>query len=226
MKQVFFVRTGTHTILTNYTNLFSEYDSGAGWVFTEASMRAPWPCAGVLRNLGIWRDPAPGTGESVTITLRVNGAATALVCVLSGTNQSAVTTGTDISVVLGDLITVSYVTSASPAALNHPEIISIEFEGSVARESGYAIATTGAITGTKYDGVFRGPSNWSNSDGLNHRDVVAVPGALTGFWADFETAPGSGKSITFTIRKNGVDQDGSGGTPDTRLTISDSATTG
>jgi hypothetical protein len=62
--------------------------------------------------------------------------------------------------------------------------------------------------------------NWGGEVSIN-----AVEGDVTRLDVNLDGAPGTG-SYTFTIEKNGVLQDGSGGTVDTRVTISGASTTG
>jgi hypothetical protein len=55
---------------------------------------------------------------------------------------------------------------------------------------------------------------------------VGADGTLTSISYRLGVAPGAGKSFLFVLYKNNTIQDGSGGTPDTQVTISESGTTG
>lgn len=66
-----------------------------------------------IKNLYVYAETAPGTGESMAITLRKNASDTALTATVSGTGTTANDTSNTISFTSGDKATYSVVPSAS-----------------------------------------------------------------------------------------------------------------
>jgi hypothetical protein len=78
----------------------------------------------------------------------------------------------------------------------------------------------------RYQNVFNGEKQYDFS-GDEVEQIVATPGSITRYRIVSNNAlgPGSGKSFTFHIVLNGVTQDGTGGTTDTALALTDGNTT-
>jgi hypothetical protein len=84
---------------------------------TSESLRAvPVPFTGLIKNLRVNMNLAPGAGKNWTFTLRVNGADTAITVTIA----NAATNGTDlthvVSVTKGDLLSWKCVPTTTPAA--------------------------------------------------------------------------------------------------------------
>lgn len=104
--------------------------------------------------------------------------------------------------------------------------LSIEFESTTAKESGYSGAPFALnTTSTVRNGVFAGYS-WTTNAGTTTHNVAAAAGDLKEAKIRLSGSPGSGKSYVFNMYKNGTKQDGTGGTVDTTITIADAATEG
>jgi hypothetical protein len=87
---------------------------------TEANAQIAISRTGTIRNLGAKASAAVGGGATVTVTVRKNGADTAQTLTLANADGTGwkQTTGATISVVAGDLITISVATdnAGAPAA--------------------------------------------------------------------------------------------------------------
>ena len=86
---------------------------------TEANAQVLIPRAGILRNLRAVASATIGGGATVTVSIRKNGAATALSIALAAADTTVMATDTDsITVAAGDLITFSIATTndGAPAA--------------------------------------------------------------------------------------------------------------
>lgn len=94
---------------------------------TESVVRIVMPVAGVLRNLTVVTDGAPGAAKTYIYTVRVNGADTTLTCTVSG---AVATTASDTThsatVAAGDTVTVKLVTLAAAATQRHSVSLSLE----------------------------------------------------------------------------------------------------
>jgi hypothetical protein len=80
---------------------------------TEARVELKMLQAGTFQNLGVTIVTAPGTGNSVAITLDKNGSTTALTCTISAASTSCIDETDVISVAVNDLVDWKIVGSAS-----------------------------------------------------------------------------------------------------------------
>lgn len=217
--------------VTSYADLLS----GCRTPTTSTSAYVPIvPAAGAIRNIVIAIDTAAGTSASWTFTLQKNTAAssysgfadTAAVITIAGVSQLAGEYLGEVSIAAGDLVRLKIQPSAGPA----PAAASInrsayEFMSADPGVSIYCGSAGGMGTSTKYEHPFR-PSgeNWEATLG-NSMGLAAAAGTITALYAYGATVGGAnpGTGYDWVIYKNGVAQDGSGGTPDTRLSMDVSA---
>jgi len=197
---------------------------------TEVRGTVVWPVAGVFANLLITGVVAPGAGKSWTFTVRKNGVDTALTVTISDTATSARDSTHTVSVAAGDSVTLQAVPSGSPTAISLVTV-AVEFTSTGTGESGYAgqpTSTAIVATAARYQGVFRMNLLFAATTATSGaaRSLAAAAGTITALYAFLDGTPGAGKNYTFSIYKNGVRQDGTAGTPDTRVVVADSATTG
>lgn len=219
-RQSFSTYTTAGTNATNYINPVL----ARAWATVEFQGSTTWAVTGWFFNLDITTTSAPTSGKSITYTLRVNGGDTGLTCTIANTATSCSDRTHGVAIAPGDRLTLKRTTSGSPTVAKSR--ITIEHQGATANESGYAtqsVSSGNEGQTTQLTNAFR-----SRDDGLsdNNAGVAAAAGNVTALYAAVGAAPGSGKSWTFTVLKNGTAQNGTGGTPDTRVTIADSATTG
>lgn len=85
---------------------------------TEANVEGQVPIAGAVRNLSVFTQPAPGSGQSVTVTFRLNSADTAITCTVSGTNNTCTDVAHSLSVPSGSGIDLKLTSTATAAAEN------------------------------------------------------------------------------------------------------------
>lgn len=210
----------------------------------------PWPATGTFRNFVVSTDVAPGVGKTCTYTVRKNGVDTALTVTLSGTQ----TTGSDlthsVAVALGDHLVLKKNGNGTTPTFGTIFQYVVEFDGDNAGESVYGTQISRGSTWTSpayYS--WMGNGRYTSSSTLAtvvstaaynsvdspyySNEVCTFAGALTHYEAyrvtsagtDTLAGPGVGKSLTFQIIKNGVVQDGTGGTVNTTATISGTNTT-
>lgn len=219
MKQVLFGNSGASA--PTGTVYAAPMQADASWNATEANVRAPWPTPGVLRNLVVDISAAPTVGNSRTFTLRKTGSGTALTVTISDTATTARITGTDVAVTTGDLLALEHTGSGSPASATARW--SLEFEGTTAKESGYALVLTSASQAgsPRAAGLFTTTAGTFSTSPppANIANIVAAAGTLTRLIASVDTAPGVGNGYTFYVNKNGTRQDGSGGSVNTACAL-------
>ena len=140
----------------------------------------------------------------------------------------AATTGADttnvVGVAPGDLVYWRVTPVSTPTVSE--QRVSVEFWGTVVGESGYGGLSTLNDTLTYRSPLFAA-SGWNSGSGtIINFSIAAAAGSVAAVAYNLDQAPGVGTSYLLAISKNGTIQDGSGGTPDTRVTIANAATTG
>lgn len=181
---------------------------------------------GTLQNLYLKLGTAPGAGKSYTFAVLINGSASGITITISDTATSGSDTTHTAAVVKGDRVTVKSTPSGTPATTTVKAYLE-------------QVNTT---TGESYNGNMRNLGMTTNSSAnryfspLGARSayattgqalmVIPLIGSMTEWRISLSGSPGSGKSYSFVIFKNGVAQDGTSGTPNTTITIADAATSG
>ncbi len=94
------------------TNYYGE----PGVSVTEDNVVDIMPVARTLQNLRVYLNGSPGAGQSYTVTVRVNGADTAIGCVISDSATTGFDTTDTVTVAAGDRISIKVVTSGSANA--------------------------------------------------------------------------------------------------------------
>jgi hypothetical protein len=226
MKQLVCLRSFNAPFSTRVSNLWHTLSFGA----TEANEQTIWPCPGTFSNLIVNLDGAPGTlgsGKGWTFTLRKNGVDTALTVTIMETATTARDIVNTVTVAAGDLLTLGGVAISSPASPgSQGMLMNLEFSSTNAGESGYGMSTSNLSTSaTVWNGVFA-QWTWATTSGAATQNVVAAAGVLDAYRVRLTGLPGAGKTYTFNLYKNGVKQDGTGGTANTTIVIDNSSTSG
>lgn len=183
----------------------------------------PWLVAGEFQVFGVTLSSAPGTGKSWTFTFVKNGVDTALTVTISDSAVHAVISGV-VAVSAGDVIAVRRTSTGSPSASGLLAHITTEFHGTAVGVSGYGSADQ-SVSGTVNCSLFQS-GGWTAAVVDWNRSIVGTGGTLTDLAVTLRAAPGGAASRTFVVYKNGVKQDGTGGTVNTTITITGAATTG
>jgi hypothetical protein len=186
-----------------------------------AAAEVPVPLAGTFSNLTAYSPP--GAHPNYTIILLVNGVETALKCAVASTEQLATDRANSVNVVAGDLVCFRVTVNPPGSGFGYPLNLSVEFEG--------AAHWFGAIPG----GAFTGPgtteaggclgngflsSNVGGAQLSTSYSICSTPGTLTGIRIR-ENTVGIGGGWLAWIRKNGINQDGTGGTVNTQVALAD-----
>lgn len=181
---------------------------------SATTQRQPMPIGGTFRNLRVELTAALVGADTRTIALMVNGSDSALTVTLTSASTVATLTGTDVTVNAGDLVQWHSTAADNPAASTLS--ISVDFEASSGSNvSVYATGGGDLFSGATGDSLLYSDGNWGTYPG----SIAATPGTITRWDALLSAAPGVGNGFVFVIEKNGVNQDGTAGTPDTRITF-------
>ena len=182
--------------------------------------RAPIAAAGTLRNLRVWTSAAPGA--NIVATLFVNGVASALQVTLNTGTASATDTDS-VAVAVDDLI--EFRLQNSTGSGSRILKCSVDFEATDANASIYGFGDAAANIGAAgaREAILCGGEWAADTDTYS---LVGTDGTVTRWTIRLSTAPGAGTNRLFRIYKNGTAQDGTGGTPDTTITIADAAQAG
>lgn len=160
---------------------------------------------GTFSNLRISLGAAPGSGKSYTFRLRVNGSNTNIVVTISDTDTTGVDSSNTATVSAGDIVSFSCTPSGTPTAASSVRFC-IQFSGSTEKES-LLIGGTGSNShssgGPYYSNAVSAYSGASETGVADEDSVIAVSGTIKNLYVAMSTAPGSGKSRTFTLMVNG-----------------------
>ncbi len=196
------------------------------WDATQGTHRSPVSAPGTFRNLRAKCRTALGVGNSRTFAIYKNGTITGLTVTVGNDTSIHDDIVNTVVVAAGDTIAIGSTPTGTPVSTIVD--IAIEFEGDNDNESIYGGPITTLGTGTVYHNIYTCDSG-SGGTSLavdDSQTLWPVAGTLTRSDVRLNTAPGGVTARTFTIYKNGVAQDGAGGTPDTRVVISGASTTG
>lgn len=185
----------------------------------SASTLESVPTAGTFGQWYVQLTVAPGVGNSRTLTLQKNGSGTTVTVTISGTATTASFTGTPVSWASNDTIRCQQTTTGTPAAATWTSAIA--FTPTTDGETIHGWFSPTSPTLNNFHPIFAGRSAGGFFTHHYDSNVMALAGTITKHRMALFTAPGAGKSHTFALRKNLTTQDGTGGTPDTRITISD-----
>jgi hypothetical protein len=201
----------------------SEY-AGPDWIVNWSATEVPgtyaWLAEGEFSNFYIQLSAAPGSGKSYTFTLRINGVDTACAITISNFATTGSYTGAAVSVNEGDDVTLRSTPSGTPTAVSVSG--SIQFDGVNPGEwcsGNVAHVATAPISSRQSQFPFEWNNDWNVAAELN---VFGIYGWVKKIQINLAAATGGGGTRTFTVYKNGVAQDGTGGTPNTSITFSGS----
>ena len=212
---------GSSDDLDNTITEYNLFNSRETWISAESRRQQLIATAGIIDNLFIELETAPGEGKSYIFTLRVNGAPSALTVTISNTD----TTGNDIihsvSVSAGDSICIEAAPSGTPdVGLGADSWWTCRFIGTTDQESlilGVSEATLDAAA-TEYTYLENGNGNWEATEAYQ---IIPTNGTLKKLYVELESAPGAGKSYVFTLRINGANGIITCTVSDTNITAND-----
>lgn len=231
----------TQPLITKASTVPAAATRQAGWpavsvqFLSSADAIVIWAASGTFANFCVVLDVAPGVGTSRIFTFKNVTQGTSVAVTVSGTNTTNRETGSTLAVTAGDLLQCEQTVTGSPAALGSCELMS-EFTGTNPNETGYTmhhVPSNGALSqasGTEYvAGPFCG-TTFNTTDPPVAANIIAVDGSITALYGRCGSAPGAGKSWDFYLRKSTdhgttwVLQDGSGGTVNTKCSVTGTTT--
>lgn len=223
MKQTWF----SNVIILSGGGYYNPVSSITDMSAFETAHRCPVRAPGVIRNFLITLKDALLTTQTRTFTVRKNGVNTALTITLSG---AGTTEGSDlthaVTVAAGDELSVVQSTFFSPASTQAYCRLEFEADADDTTVYGSGGGTNQLDAPTRYRPILSGCADISTTGEALNASFASVDGTLTDLDVRLSVAPTGVKSRTFTIIKNTVAQDGTGGTPNTVIVVTGSATTG
>jgi len=192
---------------TNYSGIYP----GSQWsvnedLWSDAAVQTI-PTSGFISNLRVYLPTAaPGAGKSLTFTVRKNKADTDLTCTISGTDTAGVDTVHSIEFAAGDKISISCTPSNTPTSPGHVKW-SVVWTPIVFDEyillTGGDISNAGINTYTSLHFATNAVTNTLVYEARSH-SLAPVAGTIKSMYVYVTAAPGSGKNVKFTLRRNGV----------------------
>lgn len=220
MNQVLLGRSDlVHSPTATRYNFIQGASESDVWNTGYSAVRSVIPYDCTIKNLYVETDDAPGAGESFTYTVMKNGSTTSLETVIADTATSNTDSTNTASFSAGDTVAIRFVPSSASATSTRARW-SVEVETA----SGFIIvAGNTSNPGTDTTRRYTHPCSsgaFSTVLTVGYSLVVPLDGTITNFYANLDGTPGSGKSYTISIYKNGSEEASS------VITIADTATAG
>jgi hypothetical protein len=162
--------------------------------FTKMVVSAP----GTLRNMQVVWNNSPGSGRSQTITLRKNGASSALAVEVADTNTTGIDDSNEVSVSPGDIVNLMHTDTNAIFSGRTPSVC-IEFEGDNAKESNIFSGTLGSSADGYFN--FQGGSIPTATQ-ADAQQLIDTPGVISDLYVALPENSADGQ--TYTLYKNGV----------------------
>ena len=182
---------------TSYNNVYNHYS----WsnTFDRATLI---PKSATIKEFYIKRTSSPGTGYTATYELQKNGSTVSTISFSDSEYGLKSNTGLSISIVAGDILRISAVTTSG--ATGSFVYSGVVFEPETTGES-FICGTTTATTAINNYFIF--PATVSNSWSSSESDRESLSSGsfiLKDFITEIENAPTAGNSWSFYLRKNNV----------------------
>jgi hypothetical protein len=193
----------------------------------ENVSKSPWAVDGTFSRLYVNITTAMPASQSVAFEVYKNGVATGLVVTIANPSTSGSDTTNSFTVVAGDQLSMRALGTANSSV--GTVTWSLRFESVISAVHGYAFAygsdhSNGAVSNGGGVNPFFASTGWTGSF---HAGVVANAMTIDAFYLRLSTALTGANAWVWTIYKNLVAQDGTSGTPDTRVAMnSGTGTTG
>lgn len=184
--------------------------NGTGALSSAENVLHVVPIAGTISSMYARVGTAMSAG-TYTFTVRKGASVgsalsdTTITCAVSSSSQTCNDTTHTVSVSAGEILDISITPASTPTAQTRLQL-GIVFDGTTAGESmilsGSSAGSTGSATGYYVLG-YEDTGPFSTETGA--RSVMPTGGTIDKLTASVISAPGVGKSRTYTLRKNGAD---------------------
>jgi len=194
---------GTYDNVSNSATEMTFAYGGRTWIANGDYARMQLISApGKLKSLIVKLENAPGVGNSVTLTIRINQANTLLAVTVSGTDTTGSNKTNEITVSPGDQLSIS-ATPASTPTVGYAKW-SFIFEGDNKKESILpgGINDTLSTTLTEYN-VWAGHES-NNAAATIWAQRIPTSGKIKDFYCETQNAPGGSEDYTMTLMLNGA----------------------
>jgi len=173
---------------------------------TENDQRQVCPTSGKIKNLYVKLNEAPGSGNSFTFTLRVDGVNSDLTVTISDDATTGNDTVHEISVSAEDILTMEIVPFSSPTFGTYGNW-GMAFVADIDGESVILAGTDNDLNAGSTEYMYlQGDDNkaWHATEGQRYQ--LGQSCILKKLYVLLSAAPGTDKSYTFTLRKPGNGQ--------------------
>ena len=189
----------------------------------ENRYQQPLPTAGTFKKMYVQLDVDPGAApDAFDYHLRENGGNTALTCTIVANGTTGNDTSNTVTSVAGDFMSFGQTAVDTPTVAVRASI-SCVFIPDTAGES-IILHSSGAspsASATSYQHLWGATDFWVTTENQTYNLITTT--TLKKLYVRLRTAPGSGKSLTFTLRAEGASVGAPG---DLSVVIADAATTG
>jgi hypothetical protein len=171
---------------------------------TQGVNATPSPLAGTVQNARLHLSAAPGTGNSTSWTLYVNGSASSVVVTVSDSATDGIDTTHNATVAQGDLLEWKNVHTGGSFSPN--EFLSCSFTSTNANESLLTGGSNSVPNSATHYYPISGTFTNTVTTEASAETVMPTAGTLDNLYiyGNNGSGPGAGTSYTFTLYKNGV----------------------
>lgn len=193
----------------------ANYSALNGAPFGASTSRdVPVPIAGTLNGLTV-RFPTTVVSGQYVVTLYLNGSATGLACTVTSTTC---TNNTSVAVAAGDLLmwqvcpgthsgVAGSCTPGTPTAQAAAIQVSAVFTSTNNGESFVAAGVVGVPNSGANSylniGAPESAASWATTE-ANQSSILPTNGSIDKLYVESSNAPGAGRSLVYTVRKNGA----------------------
>jgi len=179
-----------------YCPLFGGQDYSTTNIYAEGIAST----AGIIKNLRVELNGSPGAGTSFDIILLKNGVTTLLTVNIADSATTGNNLSDEITVAAGDYLCIKTTPNNYPTTRIPTWVV--DFVPTTPGET-LLLAYSGGILNNQFGSVIGG---FTHATEFNTQLLIPCPGIISNFYIRSSAAAGSGKTLTYTILKNGVAQ--------------------
>lgn len=194
------------TSVNNYIGVASSYVDGFAWNTNVANRYLIMPVSGRITNLHVWLDTSPGSGKSYNFSIIKNGTAGNPQVTISNAATSGSDNSNSISVSAGDRVAIRCAPTSTPNALGKVQWAVTLTTDTPAKFVTGSNSSYGGMSASAVRYIPITATGLFYSTLIDAQQVCPLDGTIREFFAEMNTAPGSGKAWTFSIYKNGVEE--------------------
>ncbi|MGE3986113.1 MAG: hypothetical protein AB7G38_18230, partial [Dehalococcoidia bacterium] len=200
---LFATRLIADTMNTRYGPLMGLSSGSSTAQTVEAEQRQRMPCAGTIKELRLQAFSDPGAGNSIAVTLRVNGSSTALTVTISDTTRYAEDLSNEVAVAAGDLVDWIVVPTSNPTDETNMTVtaVFISDDDNIPLLGHNAAGNAGDLNYST--GIGSTFAAWDSSLDNSEKSKIPIAGTITAFYVEAVASSVFSAGTKLRLFKNG-----------------------